>query len=54
MRVEWRQVGTERDTRRARQRCHVDQECRFFLVGKRKRVGKNQSAFGIGIADFDG
>ena len=47
-------AGTaERNARRPGQRAGVDQEFRRLLVGERKRIGKNETPFGIGIADLD-
>ncbi len=37
-----------------RQRRHVDHEFRLFLVGQRQGISKDQSAFRVGITDFDG
>ena len=52
--VEGRQLGAERDARGAGQRAHVDQQVGRLLVGQRQRVGQDQPAFGVGVADLDG
>ena len=49
-----RQIGAERDPRRAGQRREVEEELRRLLVGERERVGENEPPFGVGVADFDG
>ena len=51
---ERRQVGAERDARRAGQRGEVDDQLRLVLVGERQRVGENEPALGVGVADLDG
>ena len=51
--VERRQLRPERDARRAGERRHVDQQVGRLLVGERQRVGQDQAAFGIGVADLD-
>ena len=53
IRIEWRQVRTERDACCSGQRRHVDQERGLLVVGKRQGVGKHETALGIGIADLD-
>ena len=50
---EGRQIGAERDTCGAGQRGEIGNQFRLVLVGKRQRVGEDQAAFGIGIADLD-
>ena len=49
-----RHVGPERDTGRAGQRGEVGDQRRLVLIGERQRIGQDQPAFGVGIADFDG
>jgi len=51
--VEWRKVGTKRSAGSARQRAHVDKHLRRLLVRERQRVGQNEAAFSIRIADLD-
>jgi len=51
---ERRNLGAERDTSGAGQGREIDQQVGRFLVGERERVGQDQAAFGVGIADFDG
>ena len=51
--VERRKLRSERNARRAGERAHVDQKLGRFFVGKRQRIGQDQAAFGVGIADFD-
>ena len=46
--------GPERDARRAGQRREIGDQLRLVFVGKRERVGEDQAAFGIGVADLDG
>ena len=48
-----RQFGSERDAGGAGERAHVDQKIGRFLVGERQRVGEDQAAFGVGVADLD-
>ena len=50
---ERRHVGPERDARGAGQRGEIDDQLRLVLVGQRQRVGEDQPAFGVGIADLD-
>ena len=52
--VERRQLGAERDPRRAGERAHVDQKIGPLLVGERERIGENEAALGVGVADLDG
>ena len=52
--VEGRQIGPERDPRGAGQRREIEHELRRLLVGQRQRVGEDQPAFGVGVADLDG
>ena len=51
--VERHDFGAERDARGAGQRRHVDDQLRLLLVGERQRVGQDQAAFGVGVADLD-
>jgi hypothetical protein len=51
--IERRQLRPERDARSARQRAHVDQQMGGFFVGECQRVGENQTALGVGVADLD-
>ena len=52
--VERRQLGPERDPRRAGERSHVDEKIGALLVGERERVGEDEAALGVGVADLDG
>ena len=49
-----RQIGAERDACGAGQRREVGDEFGLVLVGERQRIGKDEAALGIGIADLDG
>ena len=49
-----RHIGTKRDPRRAGKRRKVSDQFGFILIGERKRVGEDQAALGVGIADLDG
>ena len=51
--VERHKFRPDRDARRPGQGAHVDQKVRRFLVRHGQRVGENQPAFRIGIADLD-
>ena len=51
---ERRHLRTERDARGTGQRGEIGDQIRLVLVGKRQRIGEDQAAFGIGIADLDG
>ena len=51
--VERRQVGAERDPRRAGQGGEVEHQFRRVLIGERERVGEDHPPFGVGVADFD-
>ena len=48
-----RQIRAERDARGAGQRGEIGDQFRLVLVGERQRVGEDQPALGIGIADLD-
>ncbi len=50
---ERRHVRPERDARGAGQRGEIDDQRRLVLVGQRQRVGQDQPAFGVGVADLD-
>ena len=52
--IEGRQVGSKRHARRTGERSHIDQQIRRLGVAQRERIGKNQPALGVGIADLDG
>ena len=49
-----RHVGTKRNPRRAGKRGEIGDQFGFVLVGERERVGEDEAAFGVGIADLDG
>ena len=51
---ERRHVGAERNPRGAGQRGEIGDQRRLVLIGQRQRVGEDETAFGIGIADLDG
>lgn len=51
---EGREIRTESNAGGAGQRRHVDQELGLFLVGISERIGKDQTALGVGIVDLDG
>ena len=52
--VDRRDFGPQRDAGGAGERRHVGDQFRLLLVGERDRVGEDQAAFGIGVADLDG
>ena len=51
---ERRQLRAERDARGAGERRDVDQQIGRLLVGERQRIGQDEPALGIGVADLDG
>src|SRR5262249_33497239 len=49
---EGRRSGAKRDAGRAGKRCEVGDQYRLVFIGERQRIGEDQPAFGVGIADL--
>ena len=52
--VEGHDLRSEGDAGGAGQRREVDEEVRLLFRGERERIGEDEAAFGVGVADLDG
>ncbi len=52
--VDGHDVGTERDAGGAGEGGEIDDEVGRLLAGEGERIGEDEAAFGIGVADLDG
>ena len=51
--VERRQLRPQRDAGGAGERGKIKQQLRRLVIGQRQRVGEDEAAFSVGVADFN-